>query len=110
MSENPEAGHDAFAAAAAPTEEHAMMQPFVGIFAATVRMWMGPGEPQVMTGTMTNEMDLGGRFLKQTYQGDDPDGPFPSFEGRGFWGYNKVDQVWEGVWMPPMWSILWPRS
>jgi hypothetical protein len=106
VSENPETGHDAFAEMAAPTEEHARLRPFEGTFAATVKMWMGPGEPQVMTGTMKNEFDLGGRFLKQTYIGDDLGGPFPSFEGRGFWGYNKVDQVWEGVWIDTASTVL----
>ena len=91
--------HEAFAAQAAPGEEHTLLEPFVGTFRAEVRMWFGPGEPMVATGTMTNRLDLGGRFLNQSYKGDPGDGPFPEFEGRGFWGYNKVDGVWEGVWI-----------
>ena len=73
-----------FAALAAPTEEHTKLQAFVGTFAAEVKIWMGPGEPVVTTGVMTNSMDLGGRFLRQTYQGDAAEGPFPSFAGRGY--------------------------
>lgn len=82
-----------------PGAEHDRLQPFVGTFTAEVRMWMGPGDPMVSTGVMTNAFDLGGRFLKQTYQGDDLDGPFPNFEGRGYWGYNTVDKRYEGFWI-----------
>ncbi len=88
-----------FAALAAPNEEHTRLEAFVGKFTAEVKIWMGPGEPMVTTGVMTNSMDLGGRFLRQTYQGDDVEGPFPSFAGRGYWGYNKTDQRWEGFWI-----------
>ncbi len=88
-----------FAALAAPTEEHARLEPFVGTFAAEVRLWMGPGDPMIMTGTMVNEWDLGQRFLRQTYEGDEVEGPFPAFAGRGYWGYNKIDGRWEGFWI-----------
>ena len=73
-----------FAGLAAPTEEHTRLEAFVGTFAAEVKIWMGPGEPNVTTGVMTNSMDLGGRFLRQIYQGDAVEGPFPSFAGRGY--------------------------
>ena len=39
---------------------------------------------------MTNTMELDGRFLVLDYIGDPSEGPFPSFKGRGFWGYNDV--------------------
>ena len=106
MSENHEAGQDDFAAMAAPSDEHAMLNPFVGTFRATVSMWMGPGDPMVTTGVMTSAWDLGGRFLGQTYKGDPGEGPFPEFEGRGFWGYNKIDRVWEGVWIDNASTVL----
>ena len=82
----------------ATTGEHAMLKPFVGTFAAEVTMYMGP-EPIVSTGTMTNSLDLGGRFLHQSYQGDPSDGPFPPFQGRGHWGYNTGAKRWEGFWI-----------
>jgi hypothetical protein len=88
-----------FAAAAAPDDNHTKLQPFVGTFKSVVKIWMGPGEPMVSTGTMVNEWDLGGRFIKQTYTGDPSPGPFGSFEGRGFWGYNKSRSQYEGLWI-----------
>lgn len=90
---------DACAQASATTEDHKKLEPFVGTFEAEVKLWMGPGDPFVSTGMMTNTMDLGGRFLKQVYTGDAADGPFPSFEGRGFWGYNTSTKKYEGFWI-----------
>ena len=81
------------------TEAHERFAPFVGTFAAEVKMWMGPGEPAVSTGTMVNTLELGGRFLQQVYQGDANEGPFGDFAGRGYWGYNTVEKCYEGFWI-----------
>jgi hypothetical protein len=81
------------------TPEHDRLKPFEGKFRSEVKMWMGPGEPMVSTGTMVNDFDLDGRFLRQTYTGDPNDGPFPSFEGRGYWGFNNVTKRFEGFWI-----------
>jgi hypothetical protein len=78
---------------------HSRLAPMAGEFRATVQMWMGPGDPIEMTGTMVNSWDLGGRFLKQTYRGDGDAGPFGQFEGRGYWGYNDASGQWEGFWI-----------
>jgi len=105
MSDEPQPAQD-FAAMTAPTAEHQMLQPFAGRFSAEVRIWMGPGDPMVSTGVMTSEFDLGGRFLRQTYVGDPSEGAFPEFEGRGYWGYNKVDQTWEGFWIDTASTVM----
>jgi hypothetical protein len=83
----------------AVVEQHKKLEPFVGTFRAEVKMWMGPGEPFVATGTIVNSWDLDGRFLRQDYKGDPNDGPFPNFAGRGFWGYNTIDKRYEGFWI-----------
>lgn len=80
-------------------DAHKKLETFVGSFTAEVKLWMGPGEPMVSTGVMENALDLGGRFLRQTYTGDPGDGPFPDFAGRGFWGYNTVTKKYEGFWI-----------
>ena len=79
--------------------EHEKLHPFVGKFKAEVKMWMGPGDPMVSTGTMVNTMDLQGRFLCHDYKGDPSEGPFPDFAGRGFWGFNDMSGKYEGVWV-----------
>ncbi|MHC5022972.1 MAG: DUF1579 domain-containing protein [Planctomycetota bacterium] len=86
-------------AATGPGAEHEKLEPFVGTFKAEVKLWMGPGDPHVTTGTMVNEWILGGRFLEQTYTGDAMEGPSPDFKGRGFWGYNTSTNQYEGVWI-----------
>lgn len=92
-----------------PGEHHAKLEPFVGTFKAKVKMWMGPGEPNESTGTMVNEWDLGGRYVRQTYTGDDG-GPFPGFEGRGYWGYNTVTNEYEGIWLDNACTMMQPEK
>lgn len=97
--------HDS-AAMAAPGEQHRRLEPFVGTFKASVMIWMGPGDPHESTGVMTNTLDLGGRFLRQVYQGDQTEGPFPNFEGRGFWGYNRATGQYEGFWIDTASTVM----
>ena len=80
-------------------EAHKNFEVFVGTFKAEVKMWMGPGEPFASTGVMVNTLDLGGRFLRQEYKGDEADGPFPNFEGRGYFGFNTATEQYEGFWI-----------
>ena len=82
-----------------PDEHHERLAPFVGTFKAVVKLWMGPGDPLVSTGVMINTMELGGRFLNQRYQGDLGAGPFPDFQGRGYWGYSHITSRYEGFWI-----------
>ena len=83
----------------AVVEQHKKLEPFVGRFKATVKLWMGPGEPKVSTGVMTNSWALGGRFLKQDYQGDQQGQAMPPFEGHGYWGFNTGTGKYEGFWI-----------
>jgi len=88
-----------FEAMSRPTEKHDLLKPFVGTFKATVTLHFGPDNSHTTTGIMVNEFDLGGRYLKQTYTGDPSDGPFPEFLGRGYWGYNTIQNKYEGFWI-----------
>ena len=82
-----------------PTEHHQRLEPLAGKFSAEVKLWMQPGDPMVMTGTMTNSFDLNNQFLHQNYEGDQIDGPFPVFQGRGYMGYNTATNLYEGFWI-----------
>lgn len=101
-----EAKQTDFAAMSAPVAQHEKMRPFIGTFRAEVKIWMGPGDPNESTGTMTNTFVLGDRFLKQDYKGDPNDGPFPEFEGHGYWGYNKSIGKYEGLWIDNASTIM----
>ncbi|MEQ8770222.1 MAG: DUF1579 domain-containing protein [Phycisphaerales bacterium] len=91
---------------ARPTEQHALLKHFEGTWRAEVKMWMGPGDPHVSTGTMVNERIHNGLFIRHDYKGDPSDGPFPAFEGGGYFGYNTVDGRWEGVWVDNAISLI----
>ena len=90
----------------ATTPEHDRLKPFEGTFRSEVKIWMGPGDPMLSTGTMTCEFDLDGRFLHQIYKGDPSDRPFSSFEGRGYWGYNNISKRFEGFWIDSASTIM----
>ena len=82
-----------------PGAEHERLRPFVGKFRAEVKIWMGPGEPMISTGTMNNTFELSGLYLQQDYVGDSSQGLYSGFEGKGFWGYNATQKRYEGFWI-----------
>jgi hypothetical protein len=93
-----------------PAAQHQRLQPFAGTFAAEVKMWIGPAEPMVSTGTMTCQWHLDGLYLHQDYIGDPSDGPFPAFAGKGYWGYNSALDRYEGFWIDNASTIMQMES
>ena len=89
-----------------PSEEHARLKPLEGTFASEVQMWMGPGDPMTSTGKMVNTFQVGGLYLHQDYKGDPNDLAFPSFEGRGYWGYNTTSNQYEGFWVDSASTVM----
>ena len=82
-----------------PGPEHALLKPLEGVFASEVKMWMGPGEPNVSAGKMTTSFQLGGLYLYHDYKGNPTEGPFPAFEGQGYFGFNSTSGKFEGFWI-----------
>lgn len=82
-----------------PGPQHQSLHRFAGTFRAEVRIYMGPGEPMISTGTMRNTSEIDGLYLRQDYRGDSSDGPFPDFLGQGYWGYNQTLSQFEGFWI-----------
>ena len=81
------------------SHRHQLFEPFVGVFGAEVKIWMGAAEPHVSQGTMTNTFVLDDRYLHQQYVGEEMDGPFNRFEGQGFWGFDPALQRYQGFWI-----------
>jgi hypothetical protein len=81
---------------AMPGPGHAMLAGSVGDWDATVKMWMGPGEPMVTAGTSHNTMILGGRYLEQRYTGTMMGQPF---HGYGLTGYDNRKQRYTTLWV-----------
>lgn len=89
-----------------PGLEHHNLKPFAGTFQSEVKLWMGPGDPMVSTGTMVSSWHLGGLYLHQDFQGDPSEGPFPDFAGKGYWGYNTTLKQYEGFWIDNASTIM----
>ena len=82
-----------------PGPKHELLRPFEGTFKAQVKMWTGPGDPMLSTGKIVSSFQVDGLYLHQEYTGDPSEGPFPSFIGRGYWGYNSTSGKFEGFWI-----------
>src|SRR5687768_2999967 len=73
----------AFAAQAQPGPEHEVLDPLVGSWNYTCKMWMVPGQPAMeSTGKIERKWILGDRFLEEKVTGTNFDGS-PGFEGLG---------------------------
>jgi len=90
----------AMMAAATPGETHKMLAKSAGTWSATVTMWMQPGAPPTTsTATATNEMIMGGRYLRSTNKGTFMQMPF---EGVGITGYDNVKKQYVNSWIDHM--------
>ena len=88
-----------------PSEAHAVLKPLAGTWTYTGEFQMSPEEaPEVMTGTTTNTLIFGGRFLRQETAGQMKD--MPPFEGVGILGYDNVRKEYQSVWYDNMNTAL----
>ena len=79
-----------------PGPEHARFKDAVGTWKTESKMWMGPGEPTVSTGTSRMELLFGGRYLKEDYHCSSPEMPF---KGLGLHGYDNHKKKYVSVWL-----------
>lgn len=90
----------AMMAAATPGESHQMLAKSAGTWTGTVTMWMQPGAPPTVSQAQaTNEMIMGGRYLKSTNSGNVMGMPF---EGVGITGYDNVKKQFVNSWIDNM--------
>jgi Protein of unknown function (DUF1579) len=88
---------EAMQKAATPGDAHKKLEPFVGTFDTSVRMWMDPSKPpEDSAGTTVNSWVLGNRYVEQKYEGTFMGEPF---SGIGFTGYDNVQKKYVGTWM-----------
>ncbi|HYO08072.1 MAG TPA: DUF1579 domain-containing protein [Tepidisphaeraceae bacterium] len=82
-----------------PGAEHERLKAMAGTFDAVVTFAM-PGMPeQTVKGKMTNEMILGGRYLRGEYAGEMMGQPF---SGVQVFGYDRMKQKYVSSWMDSM--------
>ena len=83
-----------------PGPEHEVLKQMAGKWTCDVKFKMTPDQPEsTSTGTATNEMILGGRFLKSDYGGEFMGQPF---HGMGLTGYDTIKKQYIGTWVDEM--------
>jgi len=104
----------AWAAVKDPGAGHKKLEPLVGTWETTSRMYMGgPGTPPTEThGSATVKWILGGRFIQEDFKGQiimpDPSGQMKpgSFEGMGLTGHDNFRNVYNGTWVDSMGTCM----
>lgn len=94
----------AMMAAAEPGESHKFLEKFEGKWTGTVKHWMAPGQtPSESTTTGKQKMELGGRYLYSTFEGDmGPEMGGAKFHGHGIMGYNNSLKKFQSSWVDNM--------
>src|SRR5262249_11775263 len=78
----------ALAEAGKPGAEHQKLQPFVGDWDLTLKLWTDPGQPPALVkATVQRQWIMGGRFVQETVRGEFEGKPF---EGMGVLGYDSA--------------------
>lgn len=91
---------EAWMKAATPGPEHQRLASMVGSWNATMKMWMDPAKPPIVsTYTAERKWILGGRFLQEEVKGQFQGQPF---HGMGLTGYDKIQKKYVGVWIDSM--------
>jgi hypothetical protein len=84
---SPEAFLQAVAEAGKPGPEHKKLEPFVGDWTVTIKLWTNPNQPPAEAkGTVERKWILGGRFVQESAS-IQCNGK--SFEGLGLLGYDR---------------------
>jgi Protein of unknown function (DUF1579) len=92
----------AMAEAVKPGPEHKKLEPLVGSWSFTCKMWMDPTKaPMESKGTIERQWILGGRFVEEKVTGTSFDGK-PGFEGRGILGYDNAQKKYTMGWICSM--------
>lgn len=97
MSAEEKAMMEAWMKAATPGDMHKMLNPFVGNWSVTVKMWEKPGaQPTESAGKAVNTWALGGRWVEQRFEGQFMGMPM---QGVGYTGYDNIKKSFVSTWM-----------
>ena len=88
----PEAILKAMGEAGQPGSEHKKLEPLVGDWTLTLKMWTDPSQPPAeLTGTVNRKWIMGGRFVQETVYGQ-CSLTGKTFEGLGLVGYHHGEK------------------
>jgi hypothetical protein len=83
-----------------PGQHHQQLNYYVGNWTYVGKSWMAPGTPATPTsGTATGKMVLGGRYLKQNYQGS---AMGMTMEGIGITAFDNFLKMFHSTWIDTM--------
>lgn len=83
-----------------PGPEHKNLEPLVGQWDVTVKMFEKPGEsPKVSKGTSNTQWMLDKRYIGEHFKGNIEG---MSFEGMGLTGYDRYGKKYVGMWVDSM--------
>jgi hypothetical protein len=99
-----QAAMDAWMKVATPGEGHKLLEPLIGSWNVQSTMWEKPGEPpQKGAGVAEASWVLGGRFVKEEFQGEFGG---MKFQGLGYTGYDNYKKKYIGSWMDTMGTMM----
>ncbi len=86
--------------AGTPGAYHEQLEPLVGDWEMSIKMWQQPGaEPMQVTGKLRREWVLDKHFLRETVESQSEWG---TFQGLGYLGYNNLDGQYQSIWLDNM--------
>jgi len=104
MSPEQQAVMEAWMKVATPGEAHKALEPMIGSWSVTSTSWQTPASPPEQgAGTSENAWILGGRFVKQDFQGEFGG---MKFQGLGYTGYDNLKKKYVGTWMDTMGTMV----
>ena len=94
---SPEALLKALAEAGKPGVEHKKLEPFVGRWTFTMKLWTDPSQaPAELNGTIERKWIMDGRFVQETARAECAK-TGKTFEGIGLLGYDAAQKKYTGV-------------
>jgi hypothetical protein len=91
----PDALMKALAQAGQPGAEHKKLEPLVGDWTFTLKLWTDPSQPPAeLQGTVERKWIMGGRFVQETVKGEFAG---KQFEGLGLLGYDNAQKKYTSV-------------
>jgi hypothetical protein len=99
-----QAAMDAWMKVATPGEGHKALEPMIGSWTVQSTMWEKPGSPPEKGGGVAEDSwVLGGRFIKEEFQGEFGG---MKFQGLGYTGYDNYKKKYIGSWMDTMGTMM----
>ncbi len=104
MSPEQQAAMEAWMKVATPGEGHKLLEPLIGSWDVQSTMWEKPGNPpEKGSGVAEDSWVLGGRFVREEFQGEFGG---MKFQGLGYTGYDNYKKKYVGSWMDTMGTMM----